>query len=218
MTSLMNSNRHVELCQLSATASVLLPALSQETRALEQLPAQQRSALERGPATVIREEGQFIGRVLIRASESEVWDVLTDYDNFKEFIPDIESSRLLDSSGDRRVFEQINIFRFFLVTLRSRIVIESLLNYPRHIDFRLVEGDLDGLRGTWCLKTIPASRESQSPQVLLTQQVAIEPRGSSSNRGVFYDTYRDIMQETLVDLKQESERRSRQRSHMTPLT
>ena len=208
MISLTNSKRHIELCQLSAIASTLLPALSQETGALEQLPAQQQSALERGQATATREEGQFIGRVLIRASESEVWDVLTDYDNFKEFLPDIESSRLLDSSGDRCVFEQVNIVRFFLVTLRSRIVIESLLSYPRHIDFRLVEGDLDSLRGTWCLKIIPSSIESQSSHVLLTQRVAIEPRGSNSNRGVFYDTYRGIMQETLVELKQESERRS----------
>lgn len=170
---------------------------------LRQLPAQEQAALQGGDATVTGGNGQFTGRVLINASAPEVWQVLTDYDNFERFFPNIETSRLLESSDNRSVFEQINVVQVFLFTQRSRIVVASTENYPQQIDFSLVEGDLESLQGSWQIESISSSPN----QVLITHQVSVEPNQGGAVRNVFFGIYQNVLEDTLNALKQEAERR-----------
>ncbi|MGB3491812.1 MAG: SRPBCC family protein [Elainellaceae cyanobacterium] len=170
---------------------------------LRQLPAQEQAALQGGDATVTGGNGQFTGRVLINASAPEVWQVLTDYDNFERFFPNIETSRLLESSDNRSVFEQINVVQVFLFTQRSRIVVASTENYPQQIDFSLVEGDLESLQGSWQIESISSSPN----QVLITHQVSVEPNQGGAVRNVFFGIYQNVLEDTLAALKQEAERR-----------
>ncbi|MGF1535788.1 MAG: SRPBCC family protein [Elainellaceae cyanobacterium] len=193
------------LAAIAIAVTATVPALSQTSTALSQLTAQEQSALEEGQATVTGQNGQFTGRVLVNASAATTWQVLTDYDNFDQFLPNIEASRLLESTGDRRVFEQVNVVRFFPITRRSRVVIASTLSYPQQINFSLVEGDLDELQGSWRLETVASPG---GDQLLITHQVTVDPKGSSATRGLFFNTYRNVLEDTLAALKQESERRT----------
>ncbi len=172
---------------------------------LNSLPSQERTALKNGQVMMSGANGQFTGRVLIDASMAETWQVLTDYDNFEQFLPNIENSRWLESAGNRNVFEQVNVVQVLpLVTNRSRIVIESLESYPQQIDFALVEGDLQALQGVWYFDSVYyAGRE----HVLLTHQVYVDP-GQSSTRGIFFNTYRNILTNSLSATKAEAERRA----------
>ena len=123
---------------------------------LDDLSDQEKAILESGQVTVESDDnGQFTGRVLVNASMPEAWQVLTDYDNFEQFLPHIENSRLLETNGDRNQFEQINVVPILpFVTSRSTIVIESTEHYPQRVDFNLVRGDLDALQGVWSLEPI----------------------------------------------------------------
>lgn len=191
------------------TTSISPAAFSQEISpeindSLRQLPAQEQATLRGGAATVTGGNGQFTGRVLINASAPDVWQVLTDYDNFERFFPNIENSRLLESVGNRSVFEQVNVVRVFLFTQRSRIVVASTENYPQQIDFLLVEGDLETLQGTWQIESIASAPN----QVLITHQVSVEPNQGGAVRNVFFNIYQNVLEDTLAALKQEAERRT----------
>lgn len=197
----------IALATISLLSATLSPAVAQ-TVAFAQLPAQEQAVLKGGEATVVGTDGQFTGRVLIDAPVDNAWQVVTDYNNFDQFLPNTEASRLLESGGDRRVFEQINVVQVFLITRRSRIVVEATLSYPDQINFSLVEGDLEALEGTWRFETVPSQTHGAADRVLITHQVTVSPKGGNAIRGLFFNTYRNVLEETLVAIKQESEGRS----------
>ncbi|MEO1622325.1 MAG: SRPBCC family protein, partial [Cyanobacteria bacterium J06632_3] len=148
-------------------------------------------------------------RVLIEATPDEAWAVLTDYDNFEQFLPNVENSQLLESEDSRRVFEQLNVISVVpsVVEIRSRVVIESTESPVEEVAFQLVEGDLELLEGVWQLSPV-ATVEGEAPdKVLITHQVDIDP-GDSSPRGLFFSTYRLVLEDSLMAAKAEAERRA----------
>ena len=174
--------------------------------ALESLPAQEKATLESGQVVVLGENGEFVARVLVNATLEDAWQVLTDYDNFEAFLPHVESSDLLESDGTRKVFKQVNVVPILpFVTSRSQITIESKETYPQQVDFSLVEGDLDALKGVWYLEQI-------GEQVLVTHQVDIDP-GNGSPRGMFFSTYRNVLEGSLSAAKEETEKRTAQQAN-----
>ncbi|MEL6603506.1 MAG: SRPBCC family protein [Cyanobacteria bacterium J06614_10] len=178
-----------------------------------ELPEQEQSALEAGEVMVTAkrsgENGQFVARVLIDAPVTEAWKVLTDYDNFEQFLPNVEDSQLLESDDNRRVFEQLNVISIVpsVIDIRSRVVIESMENYPQQVDFNLVEGDLKVLQGIWKLDPVATTAGEEPDKVLITHQVDIDP-GDGSPRGLFFSTYRLVLEDSLIAAKQETERRA----------
>ena len=199
------------LTAIALTFSPPLPltaSAEQLKNALDPLPVQERVSLREGQATVEGGDGEFIGRVLVDASVSTAWEVLTDYNNFEAFFPNVENSQLLESAGDRNVFEQVNVARIFLFNSRSRVVIAATESYPQQISFQLVEGDMDSLQGVWRLDPVAQYKGAQPNQVLITHQVALEPDEGGITRGLFFSTYRNILENTLFAIKQETERRA----------
>lgn len=173
---------------------------------LETIPAQEKATLESGQVVVSGGNGQFVARVLVNATLEESWQVLTDYDNFETFLPHVESSDLLESEGTRKVFKQVNVVPILpFVTSRSQITIESQETYPQQVDFSLVEGDLDALKGVWYLEQV-------GEQVLVTHQVDIDP-GNGSPRGMFFSTYRNVLEGSLSAARTEAEKRMAQQAN-----
>lgn len=164
------------------------------------LTSQEQSALRQGRVLLSGEDGNYTARVMANASIDTAWSVLTDYNNFSSFLPGVESSQVLQSSGTQRTFEQVNVIRIFPITHRERIVIAASENYPSHITFSQVDGDLKKLQGSWYVT-------GAGEQVMITHQVVVEP---ASNRSIFFGIYKDNLQRTMAALKQEMERRSGQ--------
>jgi ribosome-associated toxin RatA of RatAB toxin-antitoxin module len=183
------------------------PAIAQQRDALASLPSQEQSTLRSGQATISGSDGQFVGRVLVNAPATSAWQVLTDYDNFERFFPYVEASQLLESSGNRRVFEQINLVQIFPVSNRSRVVIAATESYPQAINFQMVEGDMDSLRGVWRVEPV-AITGGQPHQVLITHQVSLDPEGGWAARELVFSMYRMVLADTLVAIRQEAERRA----------
>lgn len=163
------------------------------------LTSQEQASLRQGQVLLSGEEGSYTSRVMANGSVDTAWEVLTDYGNFANFFPGVESSQLVSSDQNQKVFEQVNVVRIFPITRRARVVIASDETYPSNIFFRLVEGDLEGLQGSWYVT-------GAGNQVMITHQVVVDP--GSSNRALFFTIYKDNLQKTMAALKQEIERRS----------
>lgn len=205
------------IAPLAPTASAQTQRPSDQTgqEMLESLSTQERAALEDGQVMISTSRegdiGQFTARVLIDAPVDKAWEVLTDYNNFEKFLPNIEDSKLLSSEDNRRIFEQMNVISVIpsVIDIRSRVVIESTENYQKEVDFKLVEGDLETLQGFWQLSPVSTTSEEEPEQVLITHQVDIDP-GSGSPRGLFFSTYRLVLEDSLTAAKKETEQRAQQ--------
>lgn len=165
-----------------------------------QLPAQEQTTLRSGRVILTGDNGQYICRVLVTAPVATVWKILTDYNNFENYFPNVASSQILEVKGNRKIFEQVYLIQALIFSKRSRVRIASTETYPRQIDFNLVEGDVKALKGTWRLEPV------SSNQVLVTHQVTVDP--GSDNRALFFGIYEDTLEKTLQAVKQRSEQRA----------
>lgn len=175
--------------------------------ALDRLPATERVALRQGQSLVTGSKGKYTGKVLVTAKVATAWQVLTDYNNFYRFLPNIVSSKLIQNNSDRKVFEQVQVIHAFVITKKSRVQIAVKETYPKQITFNLVKGDLKSLQGTWRIEPVSPYPGAPPNQVLITHQVTADP-GAIATRGLFYSIYKDTLENTLVALKKEVERRS----------
>jgi len=163
--------------------------------------ANQLLALQTGEVSVTGEAGQYVGQVVATGSVDTAWAVLTDYNNFADFFPDVAESQLLQSNGTERIFEQVNVIRVFPFARRSRVVISAVESYPQQIAFNVIDGDVESLQGVWQIESAGAN------QVLVTHRVSIEP-GSSPTRDLFLNLYKNSLDDTMAAIGQEITRRS----------
>lgn len=191
----------VGLSAIFLSASVILtPSISIATsNPIAQLPAQEQNTLRSGDAYLTGQNGQYTCRVLVKAPVATAWKVLTDYNNFKNFLPNVTASQVVESKGNRKVFEQVYTIQALIFSQDSRIRIAATETYPKQIDFQMVEGDLNSLKGVWRIDPVSAN------QVLITHQVAVTPK-TKKNRALFYGIYEDSLENTLRAVKQQAEK------------
>ncbi len=118
-----------------------------------------------------RREGDAViveARALLHADLEIAWDVLTDYDRYAEFIPDLKSSHILARSGSTVIVEQKGQAGFFLFRFPMEVTL-SVSEEPRSsITSRAIAGtfremtgrytlmrDGDGLRLTYSGRMVP---------------------------------------------------------------
>lgn len=173
---------------------------------VDRMPVEQRVALRRGEPLISGEQGSYVGKILVTATSELVWSVLTDYDNFPNFLPNVVASRVVKEEGNEKIVERIDSRQVFLVNVRSRTRTAVTESKPQRIDFRLVEGDLKKLQGYWTLEPISPYRGAPPQQVLLTQTVEISPAPGTPD-GIFYGIFKDSLVRSLVAIREEAERR-----------
>ena len=175
---------------------------------VDRLPLEQRVSLKKGELVFLGEGGNYTSRLLITTTMDNAWQVLTDYEHFAEFLPGVVSSELLESNGDRKVFEQINKIKTFVFSIESRVKVATIESYPGKIAFEAVDGDLESMNGTWKLEPVSPYPSAPPDQVLITHQVMVEPAKAPSD-GIFFSIYEDRLQDTLKAIKTETERRAK---------
>jgi ribosome-associated toxin RatA of RatAB toxin-antitoxin module len=194
--------RHFLKLVLSLSAIALcfnLTALSQNTAI--QLSPQEQADLQQGKVILKGEKGDYYGQVLTKGKSEAAWQVLTDYANFKNFLPNIADSKIVKEEGVVKIFEQVNIVDLWLVTKKFTVQIAATENRPQRVDFQLVKGDLGQLKGTWEVKSLPNNR------VLITHRVTVAPV-SKSEEAIFYGIYESSLEETLSAIATEVNKRS----------
>jgi ribosome-associated toxin RatA of RatAB toxin-antitoxin module len=112
--------------------------------------------------------------IWIPQSVEQLWNILTDYNHLADFIPNLESSRCLDTTeGDRIRIEQIGAECLFNLKFCARVVLDMLETFPHRIDFTMVEGDFRSFEGNWQLH--PEMDEEGRPGTRLEYTVVIQP-------------------------------------------
>lgn len=173
---------------------------------IEQLSLDEKTALENGDIIITGTEGQYVARMLVEASVDDLWAVLTDYNNFTEFLPNIVSSEVIESEGNSYLVEQVSKQRILLFNIESRLLTENVQTENQRIDFKLVEGDLSQFQGYWAIEQIPSSVAGDAPQLLVTQSIEVQPdRGTPEN--LFYDIFKSALEKTLTAIRDEVDRR-----------
>lgn len=173
---------------------------------VDRLPSVQRDSLRKGQTVVTGEQGKYVARVLVTASPDKVWRVLTDYANLYKFIPNMTSSRILESRGNRKVIEQVDSRQVFLVSIVSRTKLAIQETDRKQIDFRLIDGDLAKMEGYWKMELVSAVPRRPPNQVLITYTVNAQPN-SSTPADAFYGIFKDALGETLQAIKREIQNR-----------
>jgi ribosome-associated toxin RatA of RatAB toxin-antitoxin module len=192
---------------LSTMTLVALTTSSFSAFAVEQLKSQKQAGVREGQVIVTGTKGQYTGKMLVRANTAIAWSVLTDYDNYEKFLPDVEESKLLEEDGNTKVFEQVKVIQAAIFSRKSLIRIAVDESYPQKIAFKMTSGELKSLQGTWTIQPLSSASGNQPIQLLITHQVNVDP-GNKSWRGIFYGIYEDSLEETLQAIKTEINRRS----------
>lgn len=205
--------RFIALFSLSAIAFLISLCFSPGVMAklfngpVDNLPLEQRVSLRNGEVTFLGENGTYICRILVDSTMDNAWDVLTDYDNFAEFLPGVESSQIIEITGDRKIFEQTNKIKTLIFSVKSRIKVSTTESYPQQILFKAIDGDLDTLNGEWLLEPVSDYPSAPPSKVLLTHRVNVEPAKAPSD-SIFFNIYESRLKETIAAIKQETEKRS----------
>lgn len=173
---------------------------------VDKLPVAQRVALREGEVTLTGEQGKYVCRVLVNSNLDSAWQVLTDYENFEQFLPGVAESELMQTNGDRKVVQQINQVKTLIFSTQARVRLAITESYPQQIAFSFVDGDLDSLEGTWLLEPVSPSPSAPPNQVLITHRVNVEPNKSLS-KSIFYGIYENSLEQTLAAIKDEAEAR-----------
>ncbi|WAL60665.1 SRPBCC family protein [Thermocoleostomius sinensis] len=154
--------------------------------------------------------GNYIGWVLVAASPEVAWSVLTDYENFEQFLPTVASSSVIEADASRKVVEQVDSRRVLMMEVESTVRTENIEQAPDRIYFQLVDGDLKTLQGYWKLYPIAietGNSQDQLPQVLVTQTVEAEANAGLLE-GMFHQVFAGSLSDNLRAIQQEAERRS----------
>jgi ribosome-associated toxin RatA of RatAB toxin-antitoxin module len=191
------------LAGLMTLSLTLLPGLVPGAIALERLPAIARNTPGGESEIQISRDGEntYNLAVTLEASAEEIWSVIADYGSFSHFLPNIISSEILEIEGNRHVVEQVSEQQVLFLNIRSRIRTENLETENQRIDFRLLEGDLNQLEGSWIIET------TEDEQTLrLTQTVAVAPPPGTPDR-VFHTVFRQSLTDNLEAIRDEIQRR-----------
>lgn len=173
---------------------------------VDKLPVAQRVALREGKVTLTGEQGQYVCRILVNANLDSTWQVLTDYENFEEFLPGVAESELMQNNGDRKIVQQINQVKTLIFTTEARVRLAISESYPQQIAFSFVDGDLDSLEGTWLLEPVSPYPSAPPDRVLITHRVNVEPN-NTLGKSIFYDIYENTLEKTLSAIGDEVEAR-----------
>jgi ribosome-associated toxin RatA of RatAB toxin-antitoxin module len=210
--ALIETYQQVSLSSLVAIAALITVTSISPVQAelftgpVDRLPPIERDALRKGRVVVNGNNGNYEAKVLVKASPQVVWNVLTDYANLSQFIPNMASSKVLENKGDRKVVEQIDSRQVFLINVRSRTKLAIKETFLKQIDFKMVDGDLDSLQGYWKMELVSAYPGAKPNQVLITHNVAAQPK-SSVPSSTFYDIFKGSLNETLSAVSGEILRR-----------
>ncbi len=95
---------------------------------------------------------QITAKVAISRPPELVWKVLTNYEALPDFIPNLAKSKLLEHPNGGIRVEQVGSQRLLNFNFSARVVLDLEEEFPKQINFQMVEGDLKAYSGSWQLQ------------------------------------------------------------------
>ncbi|WP_311196587.1 SRPBCC family protein [Rugamonas fusca] len=91
----------------------------------------------------------------VQASPATVWRILTDYERMVEFVPDLESCRVLARNGNEVIIEQFGTARFLFMSKSIHLIVRATEQPTTSIDIALISGDMKHYESHWELVPVP---------------------------------------------------------------
>lgn len=85
----------------------------------------------------------------------KVWKILTNYERMADFVPDMESCKVLSRNGNEVVIEQFGVARFLFMTRAIHLIVRATEQPMSAIDIALVSGDMKHYESHWELIPVP---------------------------------------------------------------
>ena len=184
---------------MTATSDSIARVLAEQSSVL------QSSQLQRGEVAIAQQHNQYQAQVLADASVDTAWTVLNDFESLPDFLPTIVSSRVVDDRGNQKVVEQVDRRRVLMMTVDSTIRTQNIAKPDeRRIDFHLIDGNLKKMDGYW---QIDAVATDFTEQALITHVVEANAEAGLFD-GMFHKIFADSLQDNMLAIKAEVERRS----------
>ena len=172
---------------------------------IHELSNADQEVLQQDEVIVLGGEGNYAVWVLVSAETRTVWDVLTAYEQFPNFLPSVITSRILERGDGRVLVERKDRRKIGWMPITVKIVTENIEVNQERIDYRMVEGTLDEMEGSWRLTAVDT--EVNQPTTLLVQTIAAKANmGPLQN--YFYEVFEQGLVETITELRTEMERRA----------
>ena len=92
---------------------------------------------------------------LVAAPLTRVWRVLTGYERMSEFVPDLESCKVLSRNGNEVIIEQFGVARFLFMSKAIHLIVRATEQPMSSIDIALVSGDMKHYESRWELVPSP---------------------------------------------------------------
>jgi ribosome-associated toxin RatA of RatAB toxin-antitoxin module len=125
---------------LATFVCLLLLALPGAVRAADEISVEARrrdDALE------------VVCRAMLDAPLDLIWQTLTDYDRFAEFIPGMRGSRLVERRGAVMVVEQSGEAGFLFLSFPIEVTLASTERPPYDLEVSMLKGNLRRLDGAY---------------------------------------------------------------------
>jgi ribosome-associated toxin RatA of RatAB toxin-antitoxin module len=178
-------------------------SLEQLTPSLDPLEQQD---LQQGEVVLIGSEGSYGVLSLVKAPLAVVWDVLTAYEQFPDWLPSVVSSRILEKHDNRVIVERKDRRKIGWLPIKVKIITENIESFQDRIDYRMLEGTLDEMQGHWRMAPVESA---DGPTTFLMQHIT-----AKANMGplqpYFYEVFEAGLTETMSDLRE-----AMQRQHIT---
>ena len=91
----------------------------------------------------------------VAAPLPKVWRILTGYDRMAEFVPDMESSKVLSRNGGEVIIEQFGVARFLFMSRTIHLIVRAVEQPMSSIDISLISGDMKHYEARWELVPVP---------------------------------------------------------------
>ena len=200
---MIHNKKLINLLAIGFSLGLSFTVLAQEVAVNEvRLSAQEQTKLDAGKVVLKGKNGEYVGQVLANGNLEKAWEVITDYNDFKNFLPNVIDSKVVNKEGNTTVFEQTSEVDLFLFKEQFTVRIAAVASQPQKVNFEIVEGDLKQLQGTWEVSV------TDSQQILVTHTVAVEP-ASNTEKPFFYGIYESSLEKTLNAIAQEITKRSK---------
>ncbi|NJL53439.1 MAG: hypothetical protein HC930_17015 [Hydrococcus sp. SU_1_0] len=112
--------------ELCADFSVLGETTKASANSFANLSPQGKANLKQGKVILKGKKGVYQAEVETTGNINTAWSVLTDYNNFNRFMPNVASSKIISAKGDRIVFEQVNVVDLWLIKEKYTVQIEAI--------------------------------------------------------------------------------------------
>lgn len=179
----------------------LATSLEQLTTSLNPLEKQD---LQQGEVVLMGTEGSYAVLSLVQAPLSTVWEVLTAYEEFPDFLPSVVTCSILEKRDNRVLVERKDRRKIGPLPIKVKMVTENIETPEDRIDYRMVDGTLDEMHGHW--RVAPVETSNGQPSTFLMQTINAKA-SMGPLQPYFYEVFEKGLKEMMSDLRREMERR-----------